>query len=192
METINILKINNISFIINIPELDKNIIINPPPKTEIKNQKIIEIIKKNENIIVSTNLKKEIEKTWNQTPIITNKQGSSNAIITVTENEEYWIDNENMVTILENQNILLKIGTITILYIYQNIKELEEPQYLDIIITTEKYKQKNEQISTKKIYPQIHIEPETLKENQTIKITRHLTQLHAKIQTIQTGVRASS
>ena len=126
-------------------------------------------------------------------PIIMTEKLEKENVITVEENEVYWIDNDKAVTILPNKNIFIKIKTYHIIYIYEDIQQAQEQENVDIVILTQKFikKQPPITITTKNIQPEIIITQKTEKETHTIQlekgekitITRHLTQLYIKKQT---------
>lgn len=185
MESIEICDINGVSYVIHISKLTKNIIINPPPKNKIVNKVIAQKIRGSENTVVITldYLEPKIAETWFDSPILVNEKIAEDSpnIVKTKINEVNWIDNENAIAILEHNNLFIKTGGIKILYIYKNIQEQEEPNYIDIVILTKNSTIK-ENISAKKLYPQILIQSQKLplREGSCITIKRHLTQLHIK------------
>ena len=174
MNEIEIGYLGNKGFIIKIKNEDKTILINPPKKQETSQgrMEITAIIQTDSRTI-------ENAKTWNNAPILTKKQiklkrEDDPRIISLEEEEVYWIDDNKAIAILPNKNAFLKIGPIKILYIFEKPPEQENDTYIDIALLTEQ--QQKGKLSKNKIHPQITITPEIEKAT----IIRHLTQLHIK------------
>jgi len=150
----------------------KVIIINPTHQNTEKN-----LNPQTTTIIVTT---KQAIQTANQNlqvPVITTHEHARNIknpnrIIELEENEEHWIDNDTQITILQKENIYLKIATIEITYLNHPPEPSTIPTYTDIILLTSNTTKQH--VTQANIHPQYILTP----NHKPVKVTRHLAQIH--------------